>query len=207
MRDEFLGNARCREIPGSSNSGVAVVIGWSFFERCSQKRSSVQICTSDEQVAWSQAQEYGPYDLCLAIDVLYHIVDDTTWRENLQRLCANTSIGGLLLIADYFYEQSIDQPSKVHVRHRKMQSYLDVLDGFGFQVEAVQPIFYFLNRIVSGPWRDHNRVFSPALRALSSNLLGLRLLEITDALVTGFTRPMNPKAKTRFLAARRHSPS
>jgi SAM-dependent methyltransferase len=157
--------------------------------------------------AWSQIEKQQPFDLCLAIDVLYHITDDATWRANLTKLCQLCETGGYLIIADYFYQEPIDQPSKIHVRFRGMQDYLDVLDRHGFRVEHIQPVFYFLNRTISGPWRDHNRLASPILRLLTSNILGLSLLGLADATATKFTRPMNPKCRTRFLLARKESAS
>ena len=153
--------------------------------------------------AWSRIQSRGPYDLTLAIDVLYHLTDDKIWEHSLNQLCMNTAVSGLLLIADYFYEQPADRPSKIHVKHRKMQNYLDVLDKHEFKVEAIQPIFYFLNRIVDGPWRDHSRLFSPILRFLNAQPLGLQLVGGLDAVLTAYVRPMNPRSKTRFLLARR----
>jgi hypothetical protein len=155
--------------------------------------------------AWSRIQSRGPYDLTLAIDVLYHVTDDKIWKYSLNQLCTNTAVSGLLLIADYFYEQPADQPSKTHVKHRKMQDYLDLLDKHDFRVEKIQPIFFCLNRIISGPWRDHSRLLSPILRFSMSNFLGLKLIQQFDSVLTAVARPMNPKCKTRFLLARRGS--
>ncbi len=158
--------------------------------------------TSPEE-AWSRIQSRGPYDLTLAIDVLYHITDDKIWEHSLNQLCTNAAVSGLLLIADYFYDQPADQPSRTHVKHRTMQAYLNVLDKYNLKVEAVQPIFYFLNRIVDGPWRDNTKLLSPILRFVTSNFVGLRIIELIDGIVTSFLRPMNLRCKTRFLLARR----
>jgi hypothetical protein len=160
------------------------------------------IMTPPEE-AWSRIQSRGPYDLTLAIDVLYHITDNNAWEDSLNQLCTNTATSGVILIADYFYEQPVDQPSKIHVKHRKMQSYLNVLDRHNFKVEAIQPIFYFLNRIVDGPLRDHNRLMSSVLRFLAAQSIGLEFLRSLDSLLTRYLRPMNPRSKARFLLARR----
>jgi 2-polyprenyl-3-methyl-5-hydroxy-6-metoxy-1,4-benzoquinol methylase len=153
--------------------------------------------------AWPEIARRGPYDLCLAIDVLYHITDDGIWEGALRNLCQNCKEGGYVLIADYFYDQARENPSGSHVKHRTMQAYLDVLDEYGLRVEELQPVFYFLNRITSGPWRDHAKWLSPVLRALQSQSLGLRLLVALDRMATLLARPMNPKCKTRILAAMR----
>lgn len=153
--------------------------------------------------AWREIASHGPYDLCLAIDVLYHITDDAIWGTALRKLCENCRVGGFVLIADFFYGQVRENPSSSHVKHRPMQAYLDVLDECGLTVEAIQPVFYFLNRITSGPWRDHVKLASPVLRFLQSSGLGLKILIGLDWAFTLLARPMDPKCKTRILVARK----
>lgn len=161
------------------------------------------IATQSDTDAWSRIRELGPFDLSLAIDVLYHITDDNAWAGVLNQLCENTASAGYVLIVDYFYNQPIDQPSKTHVKFRRVQEYLDLFDKHNLHVEQVQPVFYFLNRTVSGPWRDHNRICSPIIRSLTGNTLGLELLVALDLLITKVVRPMNPRCKARFLLARK----
>jgi Methyltransferase domain len=157
----------------------------------------------DDDTAWEKTSQGGPFDLCLGIDVLYHIVEDAAWRTALSKLCENCKSGGWLLLADYFYEQHREAPSGSHVKHRSIQAYLDVLDEYGFQVARIQPVFYFLNRIVSGPWADHNRITAYILRRMISNKFGLKTLVGVDSIITRFARPMAPRSKTRFLLAKR----
>jgi hypothetical protein len=194
---EFFRRFKPSAFVGSDLSGTAV-------ERLFSLHPDYQFITMEPpDHAWSRIESLGPYDLSLAIDVLYHITDDNVWANTLNNLCANTAASGLLLIADYFYEQPTDKPSTVHVKFRPMQAYLNLLDQNGFSAEQVQPVFYFMNRIVSGPWRDHNKLFSPVLHFLASNSAGLTLIRWVDAAVTAFLRPMNPRCKTRFLLARK----
>lgn len=166
-------------------------------------RTFVDMKLGDE--AWQKISGHGPYDLCLAIDVLYHITDDRIWETALRKLCENCREEGFLLIADFFYEQVREHPSTSHVKHRPMQAYLEVLDECGLTVEAIQPVFYFLNRITSGPWRDHVKFVSPLLRALQSTALGLKVLIGLDWVITLLAQPMDPKCKTRILVARKHA--
>jgi SAM-dependent methyltransferase len=161
------------------------------------------ISMADASSGWEQIKQRGPYDLCLAIDVLYHIVDDASWRNALSKLCENCKPEGSLLLADYFYEQPRDSPSASHVKWRPIQAYLDVLDEYGFQVAHIQPIFYFLNRIVNGPWKDHTGLTAVFLKHMISSKLGLGVLSGLDSVITKFARPMSPKSKTRFLLAKR----
>jgi len=156
-------------------------------------------------LAWQEIAGHGPFDLCLAIDVLYHITDDGLWSDALMRLCQNTHEEGYVIIADYFYTQPCGMPTSTHVNFRELQRYLDILHQNQFAVEYIQPVFYMLNRGNSGPWRDHNRLVSLALRFLQSNYLGLRLLVAVDWVLTLFARPMDPKCKTRLLVARKLS--
>jgi hypothetical protein len=158
-----------------------------------------------EMNPWQEVAEAGPFDLCMAIDVLYHITDDTGWNDTLLHLCRNVTAGGLLLIADYFYERLVDRPSQVHVKFRKMSQYLSILDKENFAIEEIQPIFYLLNRTITGPFRDHTRFMSPVLRFAVSNPIALKLVTRTDSIITKFARPMNPSCTTRFLLARRVS--
>jgi len=160
------------------------------------------VSVADDE-AWLQIKQAGPYDLCLGIDVLYHIVDDAIWERALKNLCSNCKAGGWLLLADYFFEQPRELPSISHVKHRSMQTYLNILDEQQFRVVHIQPIFYFLNRIVSGPWKDHNGLTTLILRWLSGNRIGLIALVAADSLITRLTRPMTPVSKTRFLLAQK----
>jgi SAM-dependent methyltransferase len=169
----------------------------------SQFPGSVFVDMKPQTEAWSEISGRGPYDLCLAIDVLYHITDDGLWEMALRKLCEQCRPGGFVIIADYFYTQPREQPSSSHVKHRAMQSYLDVLDECGLVIEGIQPVFYFLNRITGGPWRDHAKWLSPVLRLLSSNSLGLWMLTAADRVATLLARPMDPKCKTRLLVAKK----
>lgn len=161
------------------------------------------ISMDDPSAGWEQMRQHGPFDLCLAIDVLYHIVDDASWRMALSALCENCNPDGWLLLADYFYEQPRESSSASHVKWRPIQAYLDVLDEYNFQVIHIQPIFYFLNRIVNGPWKDHTGLTAVFLKHMISNKLGLGVLCGLDSVITKFARPMSPRSKTRFLLAKR----
>jgi Methyltransferase domain len=161
------------------------------------------ISVNETAKGWEEIRQRGPYDLCLAIDVLYHIVDDSSWRLALNCLCENCKPEGWLLVADYFYEQPRESPSVLHVKWRPMQTYLDMLDEYSFQVAHIQPIFYFLNRTVDGPWKDHTGLTAVLLKHMISTKLGLEVLSGLDSVITKFARPMSPTSKMRFLLAKR----
>ena len=182
---------------GSDLSVTAVDRLQSLYPDCSF------ISMNEASAGWEQIGQRGPYDLCLAIDVLYHIVDDASWRMALSNLCKNCKPSGFLLLADYFYEQPRESPSTSHVKWRSIQAYLDVLDEYGFQVIHIQPIFYFLNRTVSGPWKDHTGLTAVFLKHMISSKLGLGVLTGLDSVITKFARPMSPKSKARFLLAKK----
>ena len=84
------------------------------------------------------------YDLVTAIDVLYHIVDDEKWELVLKRLCSLVASQGKLVITDKFPKGSPRQDC-VHVRRRPLRSYEPVLNGEGFEVVRVSPIFVFMD--------------------------------------------------------------
>lgn len=184
---------------GSDLSLTAVDRLQSLYPNCSF------VSMDDASAGWEQIEQRGPYDLCLAIDVLYHIVDDALWQMALSNLCKSCSSKGWLLLADYFYEQPREFPSTSHVKWRSIQAYLNVFDEHGFEVTHIQPVFYFLNRTVSGPWKDHTGLMAVFLKHMISSKLGLGVLTRLDSVITKFARPMSPKSKARFLLARRKS--
>ncbi|MFZ4773871.1 MAG: class I SAM-dependent methyltransferase [Terrimicrobiaceae bacterium] len=156
-----------------------------------------------ENNAWKDIEQAGPYDLCLAIDVLYHITDDQQWDFVLRQLLGQVGDGGYAVISDYFFAEAREHPNHLHVKHRHLQAYLDIFELCGFSVIEIQPIFYLLNRVKTGPFRDHNRILSAILRRLSSFRIGLFILVGVDRLICKYLRPMNPSCRNRMLLVKR----
>lgn len=80
----------------------------------------------------------GPrYDVVVAIDVLYHIVDDARWEDALSGLAARVRDGGLLVFTDQFWPRR--ETRSPHVRRRTWSDYHDLLDAQGFTSHARHP--------------------------------------------------------------------
>jgi len=62
----------------------------------------------------SQAEQAGPADLCLSVDVMFHLIEDSVFADHLAALFGAAS--GLVLI----YASNTDQAwPDAHVRHRR----------------------------------------------------------------------------------------
>jgi SAM-dependent methyltransferase len=164
---------------------------------------SAFVCLGDNSQSWAQIESGAPFDLTLAIDVLYHITDNTAWRDTFRRLVQLTSPDGFFIFSDYGFAQVQEHATKRHVKHRPLQMYLDELDQLDMSVVAIAPKFYFFNRIKYGPWKDHGRLTAAIWRIADRFRLVMRLLYILDSQIIRFVRPMNPRCKARFFVCRR----
>jgi hypothetical protein len=161
------------------------------------------VCLDDISQSWARIESGAPFNLTLAIDVLYHITDDTIWRDTFQRLVRLTSANGFFIFSDYGFAQAQEHATKIHVKHRPLQMYLDELDQLDMSVVAIAPKFYFFNRIKYGPWKDHNRLTAAIWRLADSVPIVMHLLYILDSQLIRVVRPMNPRCKARFFVCRR----
>lgn len=110
----------------------------------------------------------GSYDLVNAMDVLYHITDDTRWETAVSGLAQAVAPHGLLAVSDTFSE--LDRLAE-HNRMRPLARYRGLLNAAGLQLAGLHPTHVLLNRDL-GPLRFLNRV--PALLlALDRALLPL----------------------------------
>jgi SAM-dependent methyltransferase len=163
------------------------------------------VCLHDPAIGWQKIATRAPFDLTLAIDVLYHITDYNVWRSSLRQLSANTAPGGFLIFSDYGYTEPKANPSSTHVKHRSAQEYLDELENNALDVLAVVPKFYFFNRIKYGPWRDHGIALAAVWRLADKYRFAMHMLYLADCLLPRLTRPMNPRCKTRFFVCRKRA--
>ena len=82
------------------------------------------------------------FDLTTALDVLYHVVDDSRLAAALANIAAVTRPGGLLALHDQF----LHRPSEDHgyIRWRSLGDWQAALAGAGFEIVARAPIFFFM---------------------------------------------------------------
>lgn len=82
------------------------------------------------------------YELVTAIDVLFHLVDDKSFRAALGNLAACVAVGGHLLVSDVFLEQS--RQTAPHVRHRSLSDLTSELPR-DFELVGRQQVFSILD--------------------------------------------------------------
>ncbi len=85
----------------------------------------------------------GRFALVNAMDVLYHITDDSRWEAAVTHLAGAVEEGGLLIISDAFSE--MDRLAE-HNRMRPLARYRALLNAAGMQLAGIHPTHVFLNR-------------------------------------------------------------
>lgn len=109
----------------------------------------------------------GEFDIALAADVLFHIIDDDAFRAALHNITSRLKSNGLLIVSDTFPLQT--QLSSPHVRNRSLDDYLASFGIDGIRLVHVEPIFAILQPPPFIPdaavaWRLYARVWRYALR-------------------------------------------
>lgn len=76
-----------------------------------------------------QPVDGAPYELVVCVDVLFHIVDDTTWRATVRNLADSVPPGGTLVIQEHLVEPGEAAPAE-HVCWRTLDQYRAALEEF-----------------------------------------------------------------------------
>lgn len=160
-------------------------------------------CMENPGAAWAALSERNPFDISLAIDVLYHITDDHIWRTTLGKISQLTKQGGYFIFNDLGYSQPSPNPSKSHVRHRPLQTYLDELEAGGFEVIHIEPVFFYFNRIKYGPFRDHSKLMAAVWMLADRFPIFMLLLFWLDRVIPKYLRPMDKRCKNRFFLCKK----
>jgi SAM-dependent methyltransferase len=84
------------------------------------------------------------YDVVTAMDVLYHVTDDSEWRTAVAELARVLRPGGRLVVTDGF--GAGDRQPAPHVRFRSMGRWLDGAESSGLELEASGALFRWLSR-------------------------------------------------------------
>jgi SAM-dependent methyltransferase len=82
------------------------------------------------------------FDLVTALDVLFHLVEDSAWNGALDNLAGALKPGGFALIFDKCQSQ---ESARGHVRRRTLDAYVEALKARGLEVVHVSPLFVFMN--------------------------------------------------------------
>lgn len=95
----------------------------------------------------------GEFDLISAINVLFHITDDTRFLQAMENICASLAPQGFLVVTDSFQRSRLILAK--HVKPRPLLSYESGFEQFRVRVLEVMPVFYLLDRSFIpylGPW-------------------------------------------------------
>lgn len=96
------------------------------------------------------ALKQEPFDLVTAIDVLYHIVDDSRWETALANLCSSLKKGGTLILTDKFPDHGAVDTAP-HVRRRSRSQYETALARHGIVPVEVSPVFALMDDPIFRP--------------------------------------------------------
>lgn len=89
----------------------------------------------------------GPFDLVLAMSVLFHILDDAAFERALGNLARRLAPGGFLVISGVFRRRRL--PTARHIRFRSLAAYREPLEREGLEIVEVRPALYlFLRTLV-----------------------------------------------------------
>jgi len=157
--------------------------------------------------AWDPILSVAPFSFVFAIDVLYHITDDTIWGTSLQHLMKIVEPGGHFIFSDYGYAEPRSSPSRSHVKHRPMQEYFDQLDAGGFEFVSLHPQFFFFNRIKYGSLRDHGALIWAIWKVADRSRVALGLLYLLETMMIPLLRPLDPRSKSRVFVFKKTPPS
>lgn len=114
----------------------------------------------------------GDYDVVDAFDVLFHIVDDSRYRQAFANVAGLLRPGGYFLFTDNCASRRT-QPMKHYVRRSRVETE-DAIRAAGLEVVTIRPAFVLMNTPFDGPeWQ--RRLFG-RLRPVMQHPVGGELL-------------------------------
>ena len=99
-----------------------------------------QLAAGSDRYAVCHLDAWAPdylYDSVVAIDVLFHLMDDGAWRNSVVNLAALVRLGGLLVLADHNAEE--DHLWGNYQVTRSRHGYLDAVLPLGFSYLGFRP--------------------------------------------------------------------
>jgi SAM-dependent methyltransferase len=102
------------------------------------------------------------FDIVLAADVLFHIIDDDAFRVALHNITSRLKSNGLLIVSDTFPRRTLQ--SSPHVRNRSLDDYLTAFHFGRVRLLHMEPIFAILQPLpvmpeVARSWRLYSQVW------------------------------------------------
>jgi SAM-dependent methyltransferase len=146
--------AGATELSGSDLTKVATTQLARQFPKCRIKQLDIS-------GALPQQFEQGAFDAVSVFDVLFHIVDDDSYRKAVSNLGKLLHPGGYLLYSDNFMQVS---ENIEHQSSRKWEVVLSALQDAGLQVVGRYPMFVLMNDPVRSSSRILRRMFQVVTR-------------------------------------------
>jgi 2-polyprenyl-3-methyl-5-hydroxy-6-metoxy-1,4-benzoquinol methylase len=92
---------------------------------------------------WTSAELY---DAVIAVDVLFHVLDDEEWAASLANLAALTRLGGRLVVSDWD-DTDNDRQFGTYMVARAGRRYTEILSRSGFRYDGFVPYRFRASRI------------------------------------------------------------
>ena len=121
----------------------------------------------------------GGFDCVVAIDVLYHLLDDDRFNNALHDLSCSLKPGGLLVLHDIFLpREPVDH--RLHIRWRTLAQFETAFDEAGLEIIYRRPTFLFM--VQNASWKGlRAKALDGLWRAFSYPLIS-RLPRVAGAL-------------------------
>ena len=103
-------------------------------EQCRSQAIGTDRYTACRLDAWAPTYLY---DVVVAVDVLFHVMDDAVWRNIVVSLAALVRLGGQLVLTDH--DAEADRLWGESMVARSRQGYLDVVLPLGFVYVGFRP--------------------------------------------------------------------
>ena len=124
----------CRRIVGSDFAGPALA---------QLRRRFPEFQMEELDIAKSQVSLLGEFDVVSAIDVLYHLMDETSFNQALQNIYRALRPGGVFIFSD-LYSDAGQVASAHHTVHRPWPYAERCLSEAGFIVERRRPQYVLM---------------------------------------------------------------
>lgn len=85
------------------------------------------------------------FDVINMWDVMYHLVDDSEFRQACKNIGAMSKPGTYFIVTDFFGSKKEVRPAE-HVTFRCIAQYEEALGAEGYKLKQVLPLYRFLNR-------------------------------------------------------------
>lgn len=82
---------------------------------------------------------HGACDIATAFEVLFHLIEEKSWKGAPDNLTAEIKPGGHVLIYDTFQKK---ETAVSHVKRRTLARYEEALHARGFEILPARPIFF-----------------------------------------------------------------